>query len=159
MTEPRFRFSLQRILALRERAEHEAGLALASAMQAEDTAHRARTDAEARRVEGQDAMRPSGRGACTVGELRALGALVQGLERQASAAGEVADQAERRLTGERRSFADKVRERQTMERLRSHKEELWRLEASREDRAIMDEIARARRASDAATADARGHAS
>ncbi|MBI2795785.1 MAG: flagellar FliJ family protein [Gemmatimonadetes bacterium] len=155
MTAPRFRFSLQRILALRARAEHEAALALSAAMQAEEAARRARTEAEARRAAGHDAVRPSTRGDCTVGEMRALGALVQGLEGQAAAAGEAAEQAAQRLSGERRGFADAVRERQSMERLRSHKEELWRLEASREDRAIMDEIARARRANDAATADAR----
>ena len=155
MTAPRFRFSLQRILALRERAEHEAALALASAMHAEETAREAQAAAEARRAAGHDAMRPSSRdGAVTVGELRAIAALVQGLDVQANTAGEIAKQATTRVSMQHRGFSDAVRERQTLDRLRSHKEEAWRIEASREDRVIMDEIARARRINDAATSDA-----
>ena len=155
MTAPRFRFSLQRILALRERAEHDAALSLSSAMQAEAIAQEANAEAERRRAAGHDAMRPTQGGECNVGELRALAALVQGLDGQATAARDAADQAVLREADERRGLADRVRERQTMERLRAHKEEVWRMQASRDDRAIMDEIARARRVDDAATAAAR----
>lgn len=155
MTAPRFKFTLQRILALRQRTEHEAALTLAAAMHAEDAARLSQTEAEARRAEGLNAMRPSAHGsAVTVGELRALAALVQGLEAQANTAGEVMKQASTRVSAQHLGFSDAVRERQTLDRLRSHKEDAWRIEASREDRFIMDEIARARRRADAATDDA-----
>lgn len=139
-----FRFRLQKVLELRERAEKESAVRLADARCRAEAASRAvESLAAARRasVERADTVRIEG---VTAGELQSLSLLVQQLDRHLEIAIEAANSADAQLHHVTAEFEAAMTRRRVIDRLREKHLESWRSERERRDRAAMDAIALAR---------------
>lgn len=133
----RFRFSLQRILELRERKEQAAASELEAARMAAEQAHARVEELEARRAQGAAARNVRG---ITVGELRNAGFLLEQLDHHVVQARGTAAQADALVSSRLAEFQVACQERQVLDRLREKHLEEWRSQEVQQDRQLMDTI-------------------
>ena len=141
MSGPSFRFSLERVRALRERTEDAAKEALAGAMQdrqrserdVQDAAeavlraHRAQLDASARPMNAHD--------------LIARQAYLERSELAHRASQETLGQTERQVDARRTELTEAARDRQALDRLKEHRRSDHERELARQENLELDEIA------------------
>lgn len=134
-----FRFRLDRVLRLRERAEREQARALGEALREE-----AAREAEARAAAERLARAAEQIGAADGHELPA-GALANlrlargAAEEQVDAARERVDEAGRQVDEERERWHEKRRDVRTLEKLREHRHEEWKLDETRREQKQSDD--------------------
>jgi flagellar export protein FliJ len=146
MTAPQFKFPLQRLLALREKAAQAAATELATARTAEHEARTANDELEARRAEARAALLPHPGRERSVSELSMVAFLVAQLDSSVAWAAEKVSAAERAVLHRQDKLGETVRDRRVLGRLRERQLEGWRMAIDRDERAVMDDIARARHA-------------
>jgi len=138
----KFRFRLERLLALREQAERVEAAALGGAMR--DEARERDGLAHAQAVESRAAEEAAATGASgvqTVGERAHLDLAREMAARAADAAAEEVALAEARTQAARAAFGVKRRERRTVERLKEQRQAAWNDELGRDERRDMDDVA------------------
>lgn len=139
-----FRFGLQRILELRQRAEKESARKLAHARQEAALALEAvRALEEARRAGAEEANRGDG-SVVRAGELQRLALLVNTLDHHLEHADEVSREADARLDGASAEFQVAHAGRRALDLLRDKHSALWLAEQERRERALLDAVALAR---------------
>lgn len=140
MTRP-FQFRLERVRALRERAEDQAREDLASSlairMKGEAMLRAATEDVGA----AQDARRTVSASELSGPELLALQAYLERTERQRESAALELDRRDAEVDARRAMLTERSQERQVLERLKDRRREDHRLEAQRREGALLDEIA------------------
>lgn len=139
-----FRFRLQKVLELRERAEKESAVRLVEARIEAEAALRAVESLEAARLAGAERAGRVSLDGITAGELQRLSLLVQQLDQHLAAASEAADSADARVDEMSTEFEGALIRRRVLDRLREKHLELWRSEEEQRDRATMDAIALSR---------------
>lgn len=145
----RFRFRLERLLALREQAERIEAAALGGAMRDEERERErlARaTESELRAAEQAAAIGESG--TQTAGERAHLDLMRDVAARAVDAAGEGVTAASSRTAAAREAFGAKRKDRRTVERLKDQREAAWHEELGREERKTMDDVAQRPRTSE-----------
>jgi flagellar export protein FliJ len=143
-----FKFSLERVRQLREKAEKEAALNLARAQAAERDAHEAAQAAHRRSVEAMHAVSRTPGSSATVGEMHPMQLLKDALGEAQAAAAEHAVRATDLTQQEARSLGQAMQARRVLDRLREKQLDAWKVDAGREALAEMDEVARTRAALD-----------
>jgi flagellar FliJ protein len=135
-----FQFRLERVRALRERAEDEAREELASSM-AVRMKGEAMLRAAAEDVNGaQDARRQSSSSDLSGAELLALQAYLERTERQAESAALELDRREAEVDARRATLTTRSQERQVLERLKDRRRVDYDREAQRREGILLDEI-------------------
>jgi flagellar FliJ protein len=135
-----FQFRLERVRALRERAEDEAREELASSM-AVRMKGEAMLRAAAEDVNGaQDARRRSSSSDLSGAELLALQAYLERTERQAESAALELDRREAEVDARRATLTTRSQERQVLERLKDRRRVDYDREAQRREGILLDEI-------------------
>lgn len=138
----RFRFRLERLLALREQAERLQAAALGTAMRDEQREREAL--ARARETEtraAEQAAEMSAAGTTTAGARAHLDLVRQAAERVAESAEEEVASASARTDVEREAFGETRKERRTVERLKEKRQGTWIDDLGREERKDMDDVA------------------
>jgi flagellar FliJ protein len=144
MSAPRFKFSLQRVLELREEAESVAAIELASARAVAEEARRVKEVLDARRAETRQALdAPPGRER-RIAEVRQIYMLMEHLDTSVARADESVASAERGVADGQARLGETVKDRRVIDRLRERQLEAWRVAGDRVERETMDDIARAR---------------
>lgn len=138
----RFRFRLERLLALREQAERLQAAALGTAMRDEQREREALARARETETRAADQAAQLGAAETTTAGARAHLDLVR------HAAGRVAESAEEEVASasartdvERQAFGETRRDRRTVERLKEKRQVTWIDELGREERKDMDDVA------------------
>jgi flagellar FliJ protein len=144
MTAPHFRFRLQRLLDLRELAEREASIALATARSAEDEAKRERDSIEAQRIAARERLLPPAGSHCRVAELRQVAMLMERLDAGRAQAEYKVSKAANQVHQKQVLLGETVTNRRVLDRLKDRQRESWRIADERAERAVMDDIGRAR---------------
>ena len=139
-----FRFSLQRVLDLRERQQRDAAAALAAAQDVADAARRAEAAIQHARAELVSAgLAPASAGA-SVGARSMTAFLLSRLDEQAKSAGAATEAAVLAVTGREGALQAAYRDRRALDRLRERHQIAWQSGAVAADRQQMDEIALSR---------------
>ena len=138
------RFSLQRILELRERKEQAVAIRLTSARSAAESARELEEEIESLKRDGMERRMGSPGSASTVGELQNTSYLIGQLEQQLMQARTAVKQADGQVNAVLAEFTIATRERQVLDRLKEKKREAAMLEAADADRKTMDAIALSR---------------
>lgn len=136
-----FEFRLQRILDLRVRREQEAASRHVEAEARAEEARRAQASLERIRVEGRQRLAEAHGSRRTVGELRSLGLVLEGLDHRIAQAEEATGAAEAGARESRVELATALRDRHVLDRLRGRHLEAWRSGEAQLDRTVMDGIA------------------
>lgn len=141
----RFKFRLDRVLQLKQRAEREQARALGDALREEQRreAERAAAEEQARRAAEQ--MADAGRTTLPAGALANLGLARDAADAGAERAREHVEEAEQRVDEERDRYDEKRRDRRTVEKLREHRHAEWQLEQSRQEQKESDAVKNGRR--------------
>lgn len=142
MTRP-FQFRLERVRALRERAEDSAKEELASSL-----SYRLKGEAMLRAAAecvagAQDACRSDAGRTATGAQLMALQSYLERTERSRMAAAEDLTRREAEVASRREKLIAAARERQALERLKERRRADHRLEQNRTESAALDEMASA----------------
>jgi flagellar FliJ protein len=139
-----FTFRLERILALRARAERERARDLGEALRDEEARRTALREAVARlRRCGEQAQATAGE-VTTAGALHAIGLTVKAVADDLEAAADSHRAAEAALTAETERFGEARRDRRVVERLRERREAAWDLDAARHEQKECDNLAQRR---------------
>lgn len=146
-----FRFSLQRVLDLREKREQEAAVTLASARGRAEMAREALDELERAREQGMLRVAAVRGGGATVGHLRNLGLVIESLEERLEVAHGEVEVAEARVADCVADLVSASRDRRVLDRLRDKQLVGWRAETVQRDRKAMDAIALSRHARGAAS--------
>ncbi len=139
-----FKFRLQRVLELREKAEQARALALRDA---KDHADSVRTQQEAMhslRTLQREGLDAAARGLITAGELQHLSFVIAELDARLARATEDVTDAERVAAEAQAALFSASRDRRVLDRLKSRHAERWQDDAMHRDRLHMDEIALSR---------------
>jgi flagellar FliJ protein len=150
---PQFKFRLQRLLDLRELAEREASIALATARGAEDAARRAKDAIAAQRAATRELLLPPAGSHSRVSELRQVAMLLERLDAGQAQADYQVSKAASQVQQKQVLLGESVTNRRILDRLKDRQRENWRIADERADRAVMDDIGRARFADQHAQAD------
>jgi flagellar FliJ protein len=144
MTSPQFKFRLQRLLDLRELAEREAAVALATARNTEEEARRERDTIAARRATTRALLLPPAGSCNRVSELRQVAVLLERLDAGGAQAEYQLSKASNQVHQKQVLLGETVTNRRTLDRLKERQLETWRIADERTERAVMDDIGRAR---------------
>jgi flagellar export protein FliJ len=144
MSGPHFRFRLQRLLDLCEAAEREASIALATARSAEEEARRERDAIEAQRVAARERLLPAAGSLCRVSDLRQVAMLIERLDSARAQADYMVSKAANHVHKKQVHLSETVTNRRALDRLKDRQRESWRIAVERTERAVMDDIGRAR---------------
>jgi flagellar FliJ protein len=144
MTAPQFKFRLQRLLDLRELAERQAAIALATAQNAEADARRERDVVVAIRAATREQLLPPPGSQCRVAELRQVSMLLERLDAGRAQAEYKVLKAENQVHQKQVQLGETVTNRRVLGRLKERQRENWRVADERAERAVMDDIGRAR---------------
>ncbi len=139
-----FKFSLERVRQLRERAEKEAALNLARAQVAERAAHEETATAEARAQRASEALSAQPGQVTRIGDLRPIAMLRDRLGAAAVEAAQEHVHAQAHVDDGQRTLGTAMQARRILDRLREKKLGDWKVDADREELAVMDEVARTR---------------
>lgn len=135
------RFSLQRILELRERKEQAVAIRLASARSTAEKARELEEEIQRLRVDGIERRMGTPGSASTVGQLQNTSFVIEQLEQQLTEARTAVRQADGQVNAVLAEFSVATRERQVLDRLKEKKREAAMLEAADADRKTMDAVA------------------
>jgi flagellar FliJ protein len=144
MTAPQFKFRLQRLLDLRELAEREASIALATARNVEDEARREKDSIAAQRTATRELLLPPPGSHCRVSELRQVSVLLERLDAGSAQADYKVSKAASQVHQKQVQLGETVTNRRILDRLKDRQRENWRIADERAERAVMDDIGRAR---------------
>ena len=146
MSGGRFKFSLQRLLTLREKAAHHAAIELAVARVAEEEAVNEQQRLGVSRAEARDALLPKPGVSRSVSELRHVAYLMEQLDARTEVADVSATEAERAVDEKQVSLGERLRDRRMLDRLRERHLAEWRIADERRDRELMDGLGRSKHA-------------
>jgi flagellar protein FliJ len=141
MSGPSFRFSLERVRALRERTEDQAKEALAGAMQDQQRSEREVQAAAERVARAREAQLDGTSVRLSAQDLITRQAYLERSEQAHRVSQQVLDQTEMRVDQRRTALTEAARERQALERLKESRRQEHVLEAARVENATLDEIA------------------
>ncbi|HEX4009227.1 MAG TPA: flagellar export protein FliJ [Solirubrobacteraceae bacterium] len=141
MTGPSFRFRLERVRALRERAEDEAKEAFAGAMQDRIRSEREVQLAAERVAKAREAQLGATAMAVTAADLIARQAYLERSEQVQQASEDDLGRREQALEVRREQLTTAARERQALERLKENRRIEHEREQARIEAATLDEIA------------------
>jgi flagellar protein FliJ len=136
-----FRFSLERIRALRESTEDEAKEALAGAMQEQLRSERGVHDAAQAVQRARDAQRDVATGPVDVTQLIARQAFLERSEQAQIASQEMLQRSQARVARRREVLTEAARDRQALEKLKEHRRSDHEREVARQEAVALDEIA------------------
>jgi flagellar export protein FliJ len=135
-----FKFPLQRVLELREKAEQEKASGLAAARAQAESAQRAYALLSEVRRAGSEQL-ATAHGARSIGELQHLSYVLDRLDDRLAAAGEACRAAEQGAAASLGEFTLAVQERRVIEKLRLRRHEVWSAAEAQAERAAMDGVA------------------
>jgi flagellar FliJ protein len=141
MAGPSFRFRLERVRALRERAEDEAKEAFAGAMFDRLRSEREMEEAARRVAEARDAQLDATAAPVSATELMARQAYLERSERAHEASKEDLSRREHTVDERREELTEAARDRQALERLKEHRRTEFLRERDRVEALALDEIA------------------
>jgi flagellar FliJ protein len=141
MSGPSFRFSLERVRALRERTEDQAKGALAGAMQDHQRSEREADEAARRVALAREAQLDATTLPASANELMARQAYLERSEQAHRMSQDVLGRSEMRVQQRRTALTEAARDRQALERLKEHRRSDHEREQARVEHAAMDEIA------------------
>ena len=141
MAGPSFRFRLERVRALRERAEEEAKEAFAGAMMERLRSEREMEDAAKRVAQAREAQLDAGAAPISATDLMARQAYLERSERAHQASKENLNRRDRTVEERRGELTEAARERQALERLKENRRIEFVREQERIEAADLDEIA------------------
>jgi flagellar FliJ protein len=144
VTAPQFKFRLQRLLDLRELAERQAAISLATAQSAEAEARREQDAVLALRASTREHLLPPAGSACRVAELRQVSMLLDRLDAGKAQAEYKVSKAENQVHQKQVQLGETVTKRRVLDRLKERQRDAWRIADERTERAVMDDIGRAR---------------
>ncbi|MBC8088921.1 MAG: flagellar export protein FliJ [Phycisphaerae bacterium] len=139
-----FRFRLQRVLELREKAEQAQAIELVKAEETASVARKQRDDLQAMRSASRQQLTSAHSSDPTVGHLHHIGFVLNALDERLEHASESLSSAESAASGARSLLEVAARDRRVMDRLKDKHEDEHRAQESHRDRVAMDEIALAR---------------
>lgn len=137
----RFVFRLQRLLALRERRESDAAVALVTARAHLDALHAAQADLESRRAGIREGLLPATGATGTVASYQLRALLLDELEARGLTLACAIAEAESDVAQRHEELNHRHRDRRVLERLRERQHTLAEGEGARVDRVAMDEVA------------------
>jgi flagellar FliJ protein len=140
----RFKFRLQRLLDLRQKKEQEAASAVAAARNAAEAATRREDELTERRDATRQELLPAAGQTVRVAELHEIAFLVRALDERVQDAQKASKAAERSVQEKLGELGEAMRDRRILDRLKDRRSEEWRAEDARQEREIMDAIARDR---------------
>ncbi|MDQ8153285.1 MAG: flagellar export protein FliJ [Gemmatimonadota bacterium] len=140
----RFKFRLQRLLDLRQKKEQEAASAVGAARNAAEAATRREDELTERRDATRQELLPAAGQTVRVAELHEIAFLVRALDERVQDAQKAAKAAERSVQEKLGELGEAMRDRRILDRLKDRRSEEWRAEDARQEREIMDAIARDR---------------
>jgi flagellar FliJ protein len=138
---PSFRFSLERVRALRERAEDAAREALAGAIQDHSRTQVATDEAAQAVLQARDAQLQTSASLVGAAELLARQAYLERSERNHRAALDALSRSEARVAQHRHTLTEAARGRQALERLKEHRRADFEREQARQESIVLDEVA------------------
>ena len=141
MSGPSFRFSLERVRALRERAEDAAREALAGAIQDHHQTQVAMQQAAQTVLQARDAQLHAGDAPVEAADLLAHQAYLEQSERNHRASLDAVSRAEARVAQHRVKLTEAARSRQALERLKDHRRSDFEREQARLESITLDEVA------------------
>ena len=141
MAGPSFRFRLERVRALRERAEDEAKEAFAGAMMDRLRCEQEMEDAANRVAKAREAQLSAGAAPISATELMARQAYLERSERAPQASREDLNRRDHVLEERREELTEAARDRQALERLKENRRVEFVREQERIEAANLDEIA------------------
>ena len=136
-----FRFSLERIRALRERTEDEAKEALAGAMQDQLRSERGVREAAEALARARDAHRDVASGPIDVTRLMAQQAYLERSERAQLTSQELLERSAAKVARRREVLTEAARDRKALEKLKEHRRSDHERELARQETIALDEIA------------------
>lgn len=139
-----FKFRLQRILELREKAEQAKAIALASAQDAAEVARQERDTLANLHATSRAEVHAAQRAEPRVGHLQQLGLVLQSLDTRLESAGDSVRAADEVVAGAQKLLDDAARDRRVLDRLKERHTDQWRVEEAHKDRLGMDEVALSR---------------
>jgi flagellar FliJ protein len=141
MAGPSFRFRLERVRALRERAEDEAKEAFAGAMMERLRSEQEMEDAAQRVAQAREAQVDATAAPISATELMARQAYLERSERAHQASQDDLNRRDQALEERREELTEAARERQALERLKENRRIEFQREQARIEAADLDEIA------------------
>ncbi|MDH5590675.1 MAG: flagellar export protein FliJ [Gemmatimonadota bacterium] len=136
-----FRFSLQKVLELREERENERARGLARARMDADAARTAREDLEAARAAGRERLATAHGLGGAVGHLQNLAYVVGQVDARISAADGECRKADEQVVESMKGYHEAVQERRAIGQLRERRLQQWHGEQTRLEQKTMDEVA------------------
>lgn len=141
MAGPSFRFRLERVRALRERAEDEAKEAFAGAMLDRLRSEQEMEEAAQRVAHAREAQLDATAAPVSATELMARQAYLERSERAHAASQQDLSRREQVVEDRREELTEAARERQALERLKEHRRNEFMREQAAAEAMILDEIA------------------
>ena len=141
MAGPSFRFRLERVRALRERAEDEAKEAFAGAMHERVRSEQEMEDAAKRVTQAREAQLDATAAPISATELMARQAYLERSERAHQASRDDLNRRDQALEERREELTEAARDRQALERLKENRRVEFVREQARIEAADLDEIA------------------
>jgi flagellar FliJ protein len=138
---PSFRFSLERVRALRERREDAAMQALAGAMQDQMRSERDVREAADAVHRAQRAQRDASNTPTSAQDMIARQAWLERSELAHEASQQVLGRSEQQVDERRAALTEAARDRQALERLKEHRRSDHEREVARQETIALDEIA------------------
>lgn len=136
-----FRFGLQKVLELREKAEQAQAVALADAQRRAEQARDQLDHIRAIRDEEAAKLMKVHSGARSVGHLRNLATVVAQIAQQLREAESAVEQAAKAVQASRTDLVEAMTQRRVMDQLRDRKREAWELEQKGVEQRQTDETA------------------
>lgn len=140
----RFKFRLQRLLDLRHKREQEAASAVGAARSASEAAAQRESELTARRDQTRQELLPAAGQTVRVGQLHEIAYLVRALDTHVADAQKASKAAEQVVHEKMEELGVAMRDRRVLDRLKDRRSEEWRAEDARQEREVMDAIARNR---------------
>src|SRR6185312_15128600 len=141
MAGPSFRFRLERVRALRERAEDEAKEAFAGAMMERLRSEQEMEDASQRVAQAREAQLDAAAAPISATELMARQAYLERSERAHQASRDDLNRRDQAVEERREELTEAARDRQALERLKENRRVEFVREQARIEAADLDEIA------------------
>jgi flagellar FliJ protein len=136
-----FRFSLAKVLDLRERAEKEKAKSVADAREKSDSAREVKESLEEIQREGRAKLAEAHKAGGTIGLLRNMEFVLEKMEDHLKEAEEVCQTADEGLVESVKEYQQAFKERDTLDRLKARRMEEWKQEEGRREQKDLDEIA------------------
>jgi flagellar FliJ protein len=136
-----FRFSLAKVLDLRERTEREKAKSVADARQESDSARQAKESLEEIQRKGRARLAEAHQAGGAIGLLRNMEFVLEKMEGHLKEADEVCQKADESLVESVKEYQQAFKERDTLDRLKTRRMEEWKVEEGRRQQKDLDEIA------------------